>query len=202
MAQHLQRQSIRSPPPSDEKGVALFPLRRFSDDERRREEYFAGVERGVAHALRERGERGFGDAVARLAYRRELSGTPSNTSVETPQNSSMRPPPRYIRRTRFVRSFAIIVVMSFAKEYSKTTEKRRNYLDNFNSHTKELEPAKAHFQGVYVSILPQRSWQHFQQLGDLLRVAGGEGSDATAEAVDGRAEAVQVDVADLAPRNA
>ena len=93
MAQHLQRQSIRSPPPSDEKGVALFPLRRFSDDERRREEYFAGAERGVAHSLRERGERGFGDAVARLAYRRELSGTPSNTSVETPQNSSMRPPP-------------------------------------------------------------------------------------------------------------
>ena len=98
MAQHLQRQSIRSPPPSDEKGVALFPLRRFSDDERRREEYFAGVERGVAHSLRERGERGFGDAVARLADRRELSGTPSNTSVETPQNSSMRPPPRYVRR--------------------------------------------------------------------------------------------------------
>ena len=80
MAQHLQYQSIRSPPLSDEKGVALFPLRRFSDDERRREEYFAGVERGVAHSLRERGERGFGDAVARLAYRRELSGTPSARS--------------------------------------------------------------------------------------------------------------------------
>ena len=109
MAQHLQRQSIRSPPPSDEKGVALFPLRRFSDDERRREEYSAGVERGVAHSLRERGERGFGDAVARLADRRELSGTPPNTSVETPQNASMRPPPRYIRRTRFAISFAIIV---------------------------------------------------------------------------------------------
>jgi hypothetical protein len=46
MAQHLQRQSIRSPPPSDEKGVALFPLRRFSDDERRREEYFARMELG------------------------------------------------------------------------------------------------------------------------------------------------------------
>ena len=28
--------------------------------------------------------------------------------------------------------------MSFAKEYSKTTEKRRSYLDNFNSHTKEF----------------------------------------------------------------
>ena len=37
------RQSIRSPPPSDEKGVALFPLRRFSDDERR------GIEMGKGH---------------------------------------------------------------------------------------------------------------------------------------------------------
>ena len=47
------------------------------------------------------------------------------------------------------------------------------------------------FQGVCVSILQRRSWHHFQQLGDLLRVAGGAGSDATAEAVDGRAKAVQ-----------
>ena len=86
--------------------------------------------------------------------------------------------------------------MSFAKEYSKTTEKRRSYLDNFNSHTKELEPAKAHFQGFYVSVLPQRSWHHCQQLGDLPRVAGGVGSDATAEAVNGRAEAMQLDVVD------
>ena len=84
-------------------------------------------------------------------------------------------------------SFAIIVVMSFAKDYSKTTEKRRSYLDNFNSHTKELEPAKANFQGFYVSVLPQRSWHLCQQLGDLLRVAGGVGSDATVEADDGRA---------------
>ena len=84
--------------------------------------------------------------------------------------------------------------MSFAKEYSKTTEKRRSYLDNFNSHTKELEPAKAHFQGFYVSVLPQRSWHHCQQLRDLLRVAGGVGSNATAEAVDGQAKAVQLDV--------
>ena len=38
----------------------------------------------------------------------------------------------------------------------------------------------------------QRSWQHCQQLGDFLRVAGSEGSDATAEAVDGRAEPVQL----------
>ena len=35
---------------------------------------------------------------------------------------------------------------------------------------------------------------HSQRLGDLLRVAGGVGSDATAEAVDGRAKAVQLDV--------
>ena len=86
--------------------------------------------------------------------------------------------------------------MSFAKEYSKTTEKRRSYLDNFNSHTKELEPAKAHFQGFYVSVLPQRSWHHCQELRNLLRVAGGEGSDAAAEAVDGRAKAMQLDVVD------
>ena len=39
----------------------------------------------------------------------------------------------------------------------------------------------------------QRSWQHCQQLGDLLRVAGGVGSDAAAEAVDGQAKAVQLD---------
>ena len=35
---------------------------------------------------------------------------------------------------------------------------------------------------------------HCQQLGDLLRVAGGVGSDATAKTVDGRAEPVQLDV--------
>ncbi len=38
----------------------------------------------------------------------------------------------------------------------------------------------------------QRSWQHCQQLGDLLRVAGGAGSDATAKAVNGRAKAMQL----------
>ena len=86
--------------------------------------------------------------------------------------------------------------MSFAKEYSKTTEKRRSYLDNFNSHTKELEPAKAHFQGFYVSVLPQRSWHHCQQLRNLLPVAGDVGSDATVEAVDGRVKAMQLDVVD------
>ena len=72
MAQHLQRQSIRSPPPSDEKGVALFPLRRFSDNERRREEYFARMERRVAHALEERRERCVRDSFARLADSCEL----------------------------------------------------------------------------------------------------------------------------------
>ena len=41
-----------------------------------------------------------------------------------------------------------------------------------------------------------RSWHHCQQLGDLPRVAGGVGSDATAEAVDGRAKAVQLSVVD------
>ena len=45
------------------------------------------------------------------------------------------------------------------------------------------------FQGFCVSPRRQRSWQHCRQLGDLLRVAGGIGSDATAEAVDGRAKA-------------
>ena len=35
-------------------------------------------------------------------------------------------------------------------------------------------------QGFCVSRRRQRSWQHCQQLGDLLRVAGGAGSDASA----------------------
>ena len=52
------------------------------------------------------------------------------------------------------------------------------------------------FQGACVSILQRRLWHHCQQLGDFLRVAGGVGSDAAAEAVDGRAKAVQLDVAD------
>ena len=51
-------------------------------------------------------------------------------------------------------------------------------------------------RGVCVSRRRQRSWQHFQQLGDLLRVAGGVGSDATAEAVDERAKAMQLSVVD------
>ena len=42
--------------------------------------------------------------------------------------------------------------------------------------------------------LRQRSLHHCQQLGDFLRVAGGVGCDATAEAVDGRAKAMQLDV--------
>ena len=50
------------------------------------------------------------------------------------------------------------------------------------------------FQGVCVSILQRRLWHHCQQLGDLLRVAGGVGSDTAAEAVDGRAKAMQLDV--------
>ena len=40
----------------------------------------------------------------------------------------------------------------------------------------------------------QRSWQHCQQLRNLLPVAGGVGSDATAEAIDERAKAMQLDV--------
>ena len=55
-------------------------------------------------------------------------------------------------------------------------------------------PRKAHFTRVCGSRRRQRLWQHCQQLGDLLRVAGGVGSDATAEAVDGRAKAMQLDV--------
>ena len=57
-------------------------------------------------------------------------------------------------------------------------------------------PRKAHFTRVLRFSPRQRSWQHCQQLGDLLRVAGSVGSDAAAEAVDGRAEPVQLDVVD------
>ena len=53
-------------------------------------------------------------------------------------------------------------------------------------------PRKAYFTRVCVSILPQRSRHHCQELGDFLRVAGGVGSDATAEAIDGRAGAKQL----------
>ena len=52
------------------------------------------------------------------------------------------------------------------------------------------------FQGLCVSILQRRLWHHSQRLGDLLRVAGGVGSDAAAEAVDGRTKAMQLDVVD------
>ena len=45
-----------------------------------------------------------------------------------------------------------------------------------------------------LAVLPQRLWHHCQQLGDLLRIAGGVGSDAAAEAVDGRAKAMQLNV--------
>ena len=38
----------------------------------------------------------------------------------------------------------------------------------------------------------QKTTHHLQQLGDLLRVAGGVGSDAKAKAVDGRAKAMQL----------
>ena len=50
------------------------------------------------------------------------------------------------------------------------------------------------FQGFCVSPRRLRSWHHCQQLRNLLRVAGGAGSDAAAEAVDGRAKAMQLDV--------
>ena len=40
----------------------------------------------------------------------------------------------------------------------------------------------------------QKTTHHLQQLGDFLHVAGGAGSDAEAEAVDGRAKAMQLDV--------
>ena len=48
------------------------------------------------------------------------------------------------------------------------------------------------FQGFCVSPRRQRSWHHCPQLRDLLRVAGGVESDATSEAVDGRAKPVQL----------
>jgi hypothetical protein len=64
-------------------------------------------------------------------------------------------------------------------------------------HVEKLEaPRKTHFTRVCDSRRRQRSRQHCQQFGDFLRVAGGVGSDATAEAVDGRAEAVELDVVD------
>ena len=43
-----------------------------------------------------------------------------------------------------------------------------------------------------LAVLPQRSWHHCQQFGNLLLVAGDIGSDAAAEAVDGRAKAMQL----------
>ena len=61
-----------------------------------------------------------------------------------------------------------------------------------NENLRDRPHERPIFQGFCVSPRRQRSWQHCQQLGDLLRVAGGVGSDATAEAVDGRAEAVQL----------
>ena len=45
--------------------------------------------------------------------------------------------------------------------------------------------------------LRQRSLHHCQQLGDFLRVAGGVGSDATVEAIDGRAKTMQLDVVEF-----
>ena len=66
-------------------------------------------------------------------------------------------------------------------------------------NTEKLEgqaPRKAYFTRVCDSRRRQRSRQHCQQLGDLLRVAGGAGSDATTKAVDGRAKAMQLDVVD------
>ena len=55
-----------------------------------------------------------------------------------------------------------------------------------NLRDRKLEgqtPRKAHFSRVLRFSPRQRSRHHCQQLGDLLRVAGGVGSDATAEAV-------------------
>ena len=65
-------------------------------------------------------------------------------------------------------------------------------LTSANGKLEGQTPRKAHFSRVCVSRRRQRSWQHFQQLSDLLRVAGGVGSDAAAEAVDGRAKAMQL----------
>ena len=65
-------------------------------------------------------------------------------------------------------------------------------LRSLNRKLEGQTPRKAYFTRVGDSRRRQRLWQHCQQLGDFLRVAGGEGSDATAEAVDGRAEPVQL----------
>ena len=61
-----------------------------------------------------------------------------------------------------------------------------------NENLRDRPHERPIFQGFCVSPRRQRSWQHCQQLGDLLRVAGGVGSDATAETVDGRAKAMQL----------
>ena len=42
---------------------------------------------------------------------------------------------------------------------------------------KPAKPSKT--RGNLIVVLPLRSWHHCRQLGDLLRVAGGVGSDAT-----------------------
>ena len=67
-------------------------------------------------------------------------------------------------------------------------------LTSANGKLEGQTPRKAYFTRVCDSRRRQRSGHNCQQLGDLLRVAGGVGSDAKAEAVDGRAEAVPLDV--------
>ena len=48
-----------------------------------------------------------------------------------------------------------------------------------------------HVAGIWLHL-----WHHCQQLGDLLRVAGGIGGDAATETVYGRAKPVQLLVVD------
>ena len=55
---------------------------------------------------------------------------------------------------------------------------------NFMRKLEGQTPRKAHFSWVLRFSPRQRSRQHCQQLGDLLRVVGDVGSDAAAEAVD------------------
>ena len=88
-------------------------------------------------------------------------------------------------------------IARFKAMYKKCIKKIRILTDRMTCLKLEGQtPRKAHFSRVLRFYSPQRSWQHCQQLGDLLRVAGGEGSDATTKAVDGRAKAMQLDVVD------
>ena len=80
--------------------------------------------------------------------------------------------------------------------FSLCTSSSRNSVSPLRHIAEALTPQhqRQSEKRVYRRTAPANgpfSWHNCQQLGDLLRVSVGAGSDATAEAVDGRAEAVQ-----------